>query len=135
MPFFEPERDPPAGAETGTLLDKNILRIILLAPKEEHEWIDKRRMLRRVHSLRLQEAREIYPDQSDRPLAGKPTWGTVFHKSRDRARGFFKVIKEQPHLSHYPAVKDIMELLEIFPATLDIQLSSVSELAARLILD
>ena len=51
IPTLSQRNDPPSKVDTATLLDKDILEIILCTQRTEQKWIDTLNMLRRVHTI------------------------------------------------------------------------------------
>ena len=126
MPISKQKIDPPSRVDTSTLLDKDILEIILCTQQAEQRWIDTLSMLRRVHSIWNYVARSIYPDFTDdipgtRTLEEENSWRSAFHRERKKARDRISCLREPTDPSATPRVRNILDVLRTYPATLDIQ--------------
>jgi len=126
MPTSKQKIDPRSRVGTSTLLDKDILEIIHCTQQAEQKWIDTLSMLRRVHRVWTYVARSIYPDLTD-DIPGTQTseyensWRSAFHRERKKARDRISSLREPTDPSATPEVRNILDVLRIYPATLDIQ--------------
>jgi len=82
-------------------------------------------MLRRVHSIWNHVARSIYSEFTNNiPQAlipgEKRTWRSTFYPEREKAQDRIRSRREQIDPVFTPTVRDILELLWIYPATLNI---------------
>jgi len=91
MPSSKRLTDPPSKIGTSTLLEKDILEVILVTQHADQKWIDTLSMLRRVHSIWNHVARSIYPEfTNDIPQAlipeEKKTWRSTFYREKEKAQ-------------------------------------------------
>ena len=127
LPTFEPRTGLPSRTGTTALLDKDVLEIILSTQQAEQGWIDNLRMFRRVNSIWNYVARSIYPDLTDyipeekQIPQEKESWRSAFHRERQRARDRICGLRDPTGPSAKPRVRYILDILQIYPATLSIQ--------------
>jgi len=87
-------------------------------------------MLQRVHSIWNYVARSIYPDLTD-DIPGTQTseeensWRSAFHREREKARDRISSLRDPTDPSAAPRVRNILDVLRIYPATLDIQVEAM----------
>jgi len=91
MPSPYRRTDPPSIVGTATLLDKDILAVILVSQQADQKWIDTLSMLRRVHRIWNHVARSIYPEFTVDTLQAptqeeKETWRSTFHREQEKAQ-------------------------------------------------
>jgi len=108
-------------------------KTILGTQYADQKWIDTLSMLRRVHSIWNHVARSIYLEfTNDIPQAlipeEKKTWRSTFYREREKAQDGIRSRREQIDPVFTPTVRDILELLRIYPATLDIQVEAMTTL-------
>ena len=94
-------------------------------------------MLRRVHSIWNHVARSIYPEfTNDIPgvqsLEEGNTWRSTFYREREKAQDRIRSRREQIDPVFTPTVRIIVEILRIYPATLDIQVEAMTTLQWRI---
>jgi len=99
MPISKLPIDPPSRIGTSTLLDKDILEIILCPQKAEQKWIDTLSMLRRFHSIWNHVARSIFPEfTNDIPgihtLKEEKSWRSAFFREREKVRDRITSLRE-----------------------------------------
>jgi len=100
MPSSKWPTDPPSKIGTSTLLEKDILEVILCTQNADQKWIDTLSMLRRVHSIWNHVARSIYPEfTNDIPGAQtsdeKNTWRSTFYREREEVQDRIRSRREQ----------------------------------------
>jgi len=83
-------------------------------------------MLWRVHSIWNYVAQSIYPEfTNDIPetqtLKEENSWRSAFHRERKKARDRISSLREPTEPSTTPRVRNILDVLRTYPATLDIQ--------------
>jgi len=99
MPVSNRPTDPPSRIGTSTLLDKDILEIILCTQKAEQKWIDTHSMLRRVHSIWNHAARSIYLEFTNnipgiQTLEEENSWRSTFYREREEVRDRIRSLRE-----------------------------------------
>ena len=88
------------------------------------------RMLRRVHSIWNYVARSIYPDLTDdipgtQTLEEENSWRSAFQCERKKARDRLSSLRDTMVPSAAPRVRNILDVLRTYPATLDIQVEEM----------
>jgi len=138
MPTLEPTAAPHSTTGTAVPLDKEILEIIPSTQYAEQGWIDKLRMLRKVNSIWHLVAQAIYPDSTDYISEGqqnpkkRESWESAFHLERHMARALIPGLRNPHGYSDKPTVRYIIDILQAFPATLDIQVEAMRALQWQL---
>ena len=113
------------------------MSLLLSTQQAEQGWIDNLRMCRRVHSIWNYVARSIYPDLTDyipeekQIPQEKESWRSAFHRERQRARDRICGLRDPTGPSAKPRVRYILDILQIYPATLSIQAEAMWALQWR----
>ena len=99
MPISKQPTDPPSRIGTSTLLQKDVLEIILYTQKAEQKWIDTLSILRRVHSIWNHTVRAIYLEfTNDIPrtqtLEEENFWRSAFYREREKVRDGISCLRE-----------------------------------------
>jgi len=94
MPSPKRLTDLPSKIGTSTLLEKDILEVILITQHADQKWIDTLSMIRRVHSTWNHVARIIYPEFTIDTLRvpiqeEKETWRSTFYREKEKAQKGF----------------------------------------------
>jgi len=115
MPTSKQKIDSPSRVGTSTLLDKDILEIILCTQQADQKWIDALSKLQRVHSIWNYVARSIYPDLTDnipgtQTLEEDNSWRSTFHRERKKARDRISSLREPTDPSATPRVRNILDV-------------------------
>jgi len=133
MPSLYRRTDPPSIISTATLLDKEILEVILVSQQANQKWIDTLTMLRRVHSIWNHVARSIYPEFTVDTLQAptqeeKETWRSTFYREKEKAQERIRSRRERidPVFTH--TARNVFEKLRTHPATLDILVEAMKTL-------
>jgi len=129
MLTFEQKIGLASRVGTTTLLDKHILEISLCTQQAEQGWIDTLRMFRRVHSIWNFIARSIYPDLTDdtpetQTSEEEKSWRSAFQREREKARDRISSLRD-PTGPTVPRMRNILDVLRTYPATLDIQIEAM----------
>jgi len=115
----------PSEIGTSTLLDPEILETILTRPYADQGWIDVLSMSRRVHSTWNIVVRSLYPGfvQPFRELAQgeEETWRATLFRDRDNAQATIRHIQEDFTIESGPATSTILNIIESYPASLNLQ--------------
>jgi len=136
MPSPKRRTDPPSIISTVTLLDKEILEVILVSQHADQKWIDTLSMMRRVHSIWNHVARSIYPEFTVDTLRvptqeEKETWRSTFYREKEKAQERIRSRRERidPVFTH--TARKVFEILRTYPATLDILVEAMTTLQWR----
>ena len=133
IPTSSQRNDPPSKVGTSTLLDKDILQIILCTQRAEQKWIDTLSMLRRVHSIWNHVARAIYPEfTKDNPgtqtSEEENSWGFAFHHETLRAGDRISRLRAPTEPSTTLSMSNMLDVLRTYPATLNTQIEVMKTL-------
>jgi len=87
-------------------------------------------MLPRVHSIWNYVARSIYPDFTDdtpetQTSEEEKSWRSAFHHEREKARDRISSLRDPTDPSAAPRVRNILDVLRTYPASLDIQVEAM----------
>jgi len=136
MPSPKRRTDPPSIISTVTLLDKEILEVILVSQHADQKWIDTLSMMRRVHSIWNHVARSIYPEFTVDTLRvptqeEKETWRSTFYREKEKAQERIRSRRERidPVFTH--TARKVFEILRTYPVTLDILVEAMTTLQWR----
>jgi len=137
MPTSFQKIDPPSKVGTLTLLDKDILEIILCTQQAEQKWIDTLSMLRRVHSIWNHEARSIYPEftkniPGTQTLEEENSWRSAFHRESKKAGDRISSLRAPTDPSTTLSMRNILDVLRTYPAFLNIQIEAMQTLQWRI---
>jgi len=121
---------------TATLLDKDILEVILCTQRADQKWIDILNMLRRVHSIWNHVAQVIFPELTKnifrtQSLEDEKSWRFTFHREKLMAGERIGSLREPTDPSTTPRVRKLLDVLKTYPATLDIQIEAMRTLQRR----
>jgi len=137
MPSPKRRTDPPSIINTATLLDKEILEVILVSQHADQKWIGTLSMMRRVHSTWNHIARSIYPEFTMDTLRAptqeeKETWRSTFYREKEKAQERICSRRERidPVFTH--TARNVFEILQTYPATLDILVEAMTTLQWRI---
>jgi len=133
MPSPYKRTDPPSKIGTATLLDKEILEVILVSQEADQNWIDTLNMLRRVHSTWNHVARSICPEfTSDTPRTPnqeeKETWLSTFHREQEKAQQRIRNRRDRPEPVFAYVARNIFDNIRSYPANLDILTEAMTTL-------
>jgi len=135
MPTPSQRNDPPSKVGTATLLDKDILEVILCTQAEQ-KWIDILSMLRRVNSILNHVAQVIFPELTKNIFGtqsseDEKSWRFAFHRKKLVAGEGIGSLWEPTDPSTTPRVRNILDVLKTYPATLDIKIEAMRTLQRR----
>jgi len=108
---------------TATLLDRDILEIILCTQKAEQEWIDTLSMLRRVHSIWNHVARTICPELT-KDISGiqitedEKSWKFAFRRERVIADDRISRLRTMTTPPTTLCMSNILDEFRTYPANL-----------------
>jgi len=137
MPTSFQKIDPPSKVGTLTLLDKDILEIILCTQQAEQEWIDTLSTLQRVHSMWNHVARSIYPEfTKDNPgiqtLEEENSCRSAFHRESKKAGDRISSLWAPTDPSTTLSMRNILDVLRTYSATLNIQIEAMKTFQWRI---
>jgi len=125
--------DPPTITSTVTLLDKEILEVILVSQHADQKWIDTLSMMRRVHSIWNHPAQSIYSEFTVNTLRTpsqeeKETWRSTFYGEKEKAQERIRNRRERTDPVFTHTARNVFEILRTYPATLDILIEAMKTL-------
>jgi len=93
-------------------------------------------MLRRVHSIWNNVAQAIFPELTKnifgtQSAEDEKSWRFAFHREKLRAKERIGSVREPTDPSTTPRVRNILDVLKTYPATLDIQIEAMRTLQRR----
>ena len=137
MPTSLQKLNPPSKVGTSTLLDKDILEIILCTQQAEQKWTDTLSMLRRVHSIWNHVARSIYLEfTNDIPgtqtMEEENSWRSAFYRESKKAGDRISSLRAPTDPSTTPSMRNILDVLRTYPATLNIQIEAMKTFQWRI---
>jgi len=114
MPTPSQRNDPPSKVGTATLLDNDILEIILCKQRADQKWIDILNMLRRVHSMWNLVAQAIFPELTTNIFGtqsseDEKSWRIAFHREKLMAGERIGSLQELTDPSTTPRVRNILD--------------------------
>jgi len=133
MPSPKRLTDLPSKIGTSTLLEKDILEVILITQHADQKWIDTLSMIRRVHSTWNHVARIIYPEFTIDTLRvpiqeEKETWRSTFYREKEKAQKRIRNRREQIDPVFTQIARNVLGILRTYPATLDILVEAMTTL-------
>ena len=133
MPSPKRLTDLPSKIGTSTLLEKDILEVILITQHADQKWIDTLSMIRRVHSTWNHVARIIYPEFTIDTLRvpiqeEKETWQSTFYRKKEKAQKRIRNQREQTDPVFTQIASNVIGILRTYPATLDILVEAMTTL-------
>ena len=133
IPTPSQRNDPPSKVGKATLLDKDILKIILCTQRAEQKWIDTLSMLRRVHRIWNHVARAIYPEFT-KDISGTQTsedensWRFAFHRERLMAGDRISRLRAMTEPPTTLSMSNILDEFCTYPVTLNTQIEAMRTL-------
>ena len=123
MPSLYKRPSPPSKTGTEMLLDKEILKAILVSQRVDQNWIDTLSMLRRVHSTWNHVARSMCPEFTpDTPRRSnqedKETWLSTFHREQERVRSRIRERRVGPQLAFTDVARYVLNNIRSYLPTL-----------------
>jgi len=133
-----PKRKEVFPSEIGTsiLLNPEILETILTRQYADQGWIDILSMIRRVHSTWNIVVRSIYPefDTYSSPeliQGGGEAWRTTLFRDQDNAQVTIRHQREDTMTDPWPAISNILDIIQTYPASLNILGEAMNALYKR----
>jgi len=133
MPRPKRKTELPSEIGTSILLNKEILKTILVAQYADRRWIDIFSMLRRVKSTWNHVARFIYPEFATYPFRepiqeGEETWRSTFFRDKKTAHERIRSRRKQTDTVFSHVASNVLNILQTYPATLDILVEAMNTL-------
>jgi len=137
MPSPKRLTDLPSKMGTSTLLEKDILEVILVTQHADQKWIDTLCMIRRVHSTWHHVARSIYLEFTIDTLRvpiqeEKETWRSTFYREKEKVQKRIRNRREQTDPVFTQTARNVLGILRTYPATLDILVVAMTILQWRI---
>jgi len=121
-----PKREEAFPSEIGTsTLQPEILETILTTQYADQRWIDILSMIRRVHSTWHTVVRSIHPEFDTHPIRelvqnGEEAWRATFFRDQENAQVTIRHQREDTKTDPGLAVSNILNIIQTYPASLNI---------------
>jgi len=125
--------EPPSEIGTSILLNKKILENIFVTQHADQRWINILNMVRRVNSTWNHVARSIYPEFTMYPFReqikeGDETLRSTFFRDKEKAHERIRCRREQTDTVFSHVASNVLNILQTYPATLDILVEAMNTL-------